>query len=253
MSEIQTLRVPQRKSVRYERNFINAALVELRFPVLLELEYQDPVQFQKLLRKEYPHYSKQKGVALNETGAAPIPNRYVFESKRRDCVISLRPDAITIELRKYKDYEDFRDRLSGLLDHSEGLLETSFFTRVGLRYINRVPLEDGVPEGWINEALIAPLSAGVLGTISKYHNEVRGYVEGGLYTFQHGVANEQNGDKALLSYYLDFDYAAESVEYQDVLGVVDGFNSHNFSFFYWALGKKARDYLGEGREKAGNE
>lgn len=58
------LNVPYEESVRYDSNFIRAAVCEFRYPTLLELEENPPIKLQRSLRKRYPHYSKERGVSL---------------------------------------------------------------------------------------------------------------------------------------------------------------------------------------------
>ena len=47
--------------VEFERNFIKAAVCELRFPTLLEFrKTKPPVQLQRELQKEYPYYEPEQ-------------------------------------------------------------------------------------------------------------------------------------------------------------------------------------------------
>jgi hypothetical protein len=58
------LTLPSAERVRFEKNFIKTAVCELRFPALLELEANPPVQLQKALKKDFPHYERQQSVGL---------------------------------------------------------------------------------------------------------------------------------------------------------------------------------------------
>lgn len=246
-TELRRLSVPSVPSVRYQRNFIQTCVCELRFPSLLELESKPPTSLQQLLRKEYPLYEEQKSIDIGAPGQVRHEgNRYLFRSKNRKWSVLLRSFSIALETTAYKDFDDFTERLSSMLEKSSALLDTDFFIRVGLRYINRVPVEDGDLEGWINSALVLPLTSGALGDVTKYFFEGQGLTDFGLYSFRHGTDSE--GSK-VQGYYLDYDYFAEGVSVDETLPLVKNFNQLNFSFFSWSLGQKALDWLGPGIPK----
>ena len=130
------------------------------------------------------------------------------------------------------------------------MIDSDFFTRVGLRYMNSVPLEDRNPAGWIRSDLICAITGGVLGVPKSYRSIVQGRMEEGEYTFRHGLdAGENPSQPDAGKYILDFDYFKEGVELDDVQKLVKGFNERNFSFFSWCLDEKAKAILGEGKPK----
>ncbi|MCW8933727.1 MAG: TIGR04255 family protein [Gammaproteobacteria bacterium] len=248
------LAVPVDESVRYKTNFIKTAVCELRFPTLLELENTPPIKFQTALRKQYPYYSEEHGLSIGLGSSSAGGKRYLFESKKRDWTISLKSSSISLETNKYTDFEDFYERFDLMLKAIGNLLDTDFFTRVGLRYINSVPLPSNNMDRsdidkWINPVLVAPLKGDELGSLKTFHCEISGSVEDGGYTFRHGFAPPNNQDRDALSYMLDYDYFKDGVEYDDVLAIIKKFNVQNFSFFKWSLGNKSIEALGEGKNK----
>ena len=130
------------------------------------------------------------------------------------------------------------------------MLDTDFFTRVGLRYINSVPINDGEIKGWINKELIHSLEEGRFGYLNQYITALQGCTKFGKYSFKHGM-NPFEGDhqKPISNYLLDFDYFDENVEASNALELMENFNNINFSFFYWCLGDKAKSELGVGTTK----
>ena len=253
-NDLKPLNVPLEDSVRYETNYIKTAVCELRFPTLLELENTSPVKLQSALRKLYPFYNEEQSISLN-LGSAPTSGKgYIFESKKRDWTITLRPSSISLETNKYTDFNDFYEHFVFMFNAASNLLDTDFFTRVGLRYINHVPLPGNNMDRkdiakWINPVLVAPLTSGELGTLKTFHSEVSGHIEDGGYTFRHGFAPSKNQDRNSLSYILDYDYFKDGVEYDDVCEIIKKFNSQNFSLFKWSLGEEAIKALGKGKDK----
>ena len=246
------LNPPAQSPVTFKQNFIKTAVCELRFPTLLELEVRPPHAFQARIRKIYPFYEAQ---VIEQVGASdPILHEqsYIFRSKDRHWTVTVKSSSIALETAKYESFEHFFERFSQLMDYARDLIDSDFFTRVGLRYINVVPI--GLPiEGWIEPALIAPILSGVTGDVRSYASVIHGQLERGGYSFRHGFKSAGDGgsvnDSSSETYNLDFDYFGENVEIQKVPDLVKYFHDMNFSFFYWCLGPKAREALGEGKPK----
>ncbi|MEW8050340.1 MAG: TIGR04255 family protein [Candidatus Thiodiazotropha endolucinida] len=247
-ANFQLLSVPTEQSVRYNTNFIQTAVCELKFPVLLELEEKLPTKFQTALRKDFPIFNKSQTVSIHAGGSTDLPLSYAFKSRDTNWVVALKPDSLVIETSKYTEFADFLRNIDKILNLIGGMLDTEFFTRVGLRYINVIDLEDGQVDGWVNEKLIAPILGGELGTLTKYVSEIHGAFSSGQYSFRHGLDSDKI-DTNKIKYILDFDYSAEGIDYDDTLGLLTKFNEQNFSFFKWALGQKAIDKLGTGKQK----
>ena len=246
------LSVPQMDAVTYERNFIKTAVCEIRFPTLLELETKEPTAFQKAIRKEYPFYDAQQGFDVGDDGAAGNreTRRYLFRSKDQKWTVALRSFSLALDTTKYKDFEDFEDRVKYVLDRSRDIIDADFFTRVGLRYINNIPIDEDDLSGLISPQLVSNVTEGVFGTVEEYRGIVQGYTDVGQYSFRHGIlkkaANKENPTKV---YVLDFDFFDENVDFDDVLKKLRSFHDLNFSFFRWCLGDKAVAALGKATGK----
>lgn len=245
------LNPPPVKPVRYQRNFIKNAVCELRFPTLLELETKSPKDFQAKIRKFYPFYENQVIERVGAPEGTSYEQRYLFRSKDKNWTVSVSSSAISVETSNYSEFEEFFDRLSSVLEHAREMIDSDFFTRVGLRYINSIPVSDESPDGWINRDLVLPLTSGVLGVVQSSATIIQGDLKAGKYSMRHGlkrnIAEANKGD--LLKYALDFDYYQENVEFTEVLPLVRFFNETNFAFFSWCLGEKAKQVLGEGKPK----
>ncbi len=202
---------------------------------------QPPRKLQKELRKEYPLYEVAQAVSVGPDGIGR-ERRYLFKSRDSKWTASFKSSAIALETSHYTEFDEFAERLNRLLAKSQALIDSDFFTRVGLRYIDEIPIEDGEISGWVNDQLIAPLAQGVYGTIERSIQEVRGYASTGPYTFRHGIVGRSASGHQV--YTLDFDFYEENVKFGDVPTLVSQFNKINFRFFCWAIGPKAREHLG---------
>ena len=237
-----TLNLPDIGPVEYEKNFIAQAVCELRFPALLEFETATPVQLQKQLRKDFPIYERHHGVSIGAEISKREP-KHIFKSKKGDLIVAFKSSAISLETAKYKNFHEFGKQLESLLERSKALLDTDFFTRVGLRYINEIPIGDGNLGEWVRAELAAPLMAGTYGKVSRFFQEVRGSTQSGLYSFRHGFPTVEKADKML--YTIDFDFFDENVPFDSVISKITDFNRESFRFFSWTIGPKAKESLGK--------
>ncbi len=240
------LNVPAAEPVQYERNLIRQAVCELRFPILLELETEQPVALQRALRKDYPHYEAKLDLEI-KPGAATSQRRHVFWSKKRTWAVALKPFAITVEAVVYSNFEELLSRLEKVLQAARPIIDSDFFTRVGLRYVNVIPAAQGEIDGWVNADLIRPLANGVYGTANLYWQEIRGRTNHGGYLFRHGYAPTEGASPK--EYALDFDMYRESVEADQVSKVLSDLHADQFRFFSWSIGDKAKQYMGKASKK----
>lgn len=241
------LDVPPKESVEFERNTIRTAVCEVRFPTILDLETKPPSALQKLLRREYPNYEVHERADFALMEKLPGHIRYVFADRKGKWTVSLSSQTLSLETVAYRNFEDFIERLSSLLSNASELIDSDFFTRVGVRYINHIPVNDGELRGWINDSLYSSSSIEALGRLSRFECAYRGETKSGFYTFKHGINGIE--DSRITSYLLDFDYFAEDVQANDALALAREFNSQHFSFFMWTIGAKTLKFMGQEKPK----
>lgn len=162
------LNVPPAGAAHFSKNFIRLAVCELRFPTLFELEAErPPLGFAKAVRKEYPSYSFLKNVNVNPGGLAQS-NAHSFRSKKGRWTVTLRAAALSLETSNYDSFSEFEERLGFVLKAAEGPIDSDYFTRVGLRYINAMPFDPSEIKQWVNPALVSPLGEGTFGDVEEH-------------------------------------------------------------------------------------
>lgn len=243
----RVLNVPSAARARYPRNFIRQAVCELRFPTIFEIEdARPPEAFWKILRQDFPDHEVLANVNVRP-GSVVTTNAHQFRSKRARWVVVLRPSAITLETARYDSFEEFEEQLRLVIAAAAKTVDSDFFTRVGLRYINVLPCQTDSIEGWLNEGLVLPLSQGVFGDVNLYWQQVHGKTESGGYTFQHGVNANDGQHPSQRGYVLDYDFFDQEVAVMDTLATVRKLHDLEFSLFSWTLGEKALGYLNSKR------
>lgn len=242
MTSPRHLAVPQVEPAHFARNFIRQVVCELRFPTLFELEgRRPPPNLAQALRKEYPIYETAKDLSLS-AGSVEQANVHFFKSKRSRWTVTLRASTLSLETSNYDSFSELEERLALVLKGAEQVIDSDFFTRVGLRYINSVPFNIEDIREWVNPALVGILGAGTYGDVQEHSQRVSGFTPRGGYLFQHGVGISEQTRRQ--EYVLDFDFFAEDVPVAETSVVARELHAHEYAMFSWALGEKAKAQLG---------
>lgn len=249
-SLVRTLTVPAMGPAHFIRNFIDQAVCELRFPTLYELEGpKPPAKFALALRKEYPIQELVESVNLGSVQPTRA-NMHVFKSKKQRWTVTLKAASIVLETKHYDSFSEFNDRLIAILNAAVPVIDSDFFTRVGLRYVNVIPFPRGEIQDWVNSALVGPLGDGVYGDVAEHSGRVIGITPHGGYMLQHGLVID-NSVSGLQKYSLDFDFSQEDVPLSETMSTVQKLHELEFSTFCWALGPAAKAHLGPSTMKEG--
>jgi uncharacterized protein (TIGR04255 family) len=231
---------------RYKRNFLKQAVCEFRFPTLMELgEQRPPSSFVKALRKSYPHLELNNEVVLGlGAGNAGSSNAHIFRSVKLNWSVSLRQNALTIETNFYSDFNNFRERVMQVVEAAENIIDSDFFTRIGLRYINVVASGDEPVTDWINPLLVSSLTSSVFGGINEFNGKMHLMAEDGGCLLQHGI---QFSNAAVAApkpdYVVDIDTYRTEVSLSNVGAALDIMHRQAFDIFDWAISEKARGFL----------
>ena len=182
----------------------------------------------------------------------PPPYCTAIEPARRSCVFIfyrgptnapiLSPESFSLATRSYKRWEGFLDQLKEPLDALLEIYEPSFFTRVGLRYI------DGVERGPLNlggcrwSQLLRPEILGEL-ALSQFEDNVENaqrVIEvklpdaKGSIALRHGLGKIINHTETCYMIDLNF-FTDQKAEVRDARGILSGFNDRAGRAFRWCI------------------
>ncbi len=240
------LAVPAVEHEQFGTNFIRTAVCELRFPTLHEIDDErPPLRFAQTLRKDYPVHLLASGVNVSP-GTVARSKTHIFKSRNSLWTINLSTQALSLETSHYDSFKDFEARISQLIDASLSFIDTDFFTRIGIRYVNVLPYERSSIGEWVNPALVGDLAAGLYGDCTEFSASVRGTTEVGGYLFQHGIGQGDSQGSAAApgrGYGLDFDFYCENVEVKQAMPVIKALHARQFEMFVWSLGDAAKEKL----------
>ena len=157
--------------VRYRKNQLGEVICQLRFPEILTIEANVPVQFQNAIRDAFPHYSVRKEMpAPKLTGTPgnlqlekqPQVNNYQFVSADGVWRVNLTSRFISLACNRYTCWEDFAAKLDKPLAAFIQIYRPAFFERVGLRYLNFISRKALALEGMAWRELFQPQYLGLL-------------------------------------------------------------------------------------------
>lgn len=158
----------------YRANQLTEVICQLRFPEILSIGSSLPVDFQEVIRDEYPQYSARKenpapkisGVPGNMSlENQPATINYQFTSADGVWRVNLTSRFISLACTKYTRWEDFAKKLDKPLAAFIRLYRPAYFERVGLRYLNFISRKalnlDGTSYSELIEACwLGPLGEG---------------------------------------------------------------------------------------------
>lgn len=142
----------------YDNNQLGEVICQLRFPEILTIGANVPVDFQEAIRAEYPQYSSRKEApAPRLTGAPgnmklenqPATINYQFVSADGVWRVNLTSRFISLACSRYTRWEDFAAHLDKPLAAFIRIYKPAYFERIGLRYVNFISRKalalEGVP------------------------------------------------------------------------------------------------------------
>lgn len=146
-------------------------ICQLRFPEILTIQVNAPVDFQEIIRDQYPLYLRRQELPVPKvTGMAgdlslqkqePVIN-HQFATADGVWRVNLTSKFISLTCSKYTCWEDFAAHLDKPLSAFIRCYKPAFFQRIGLRYLNFISREqlglDAIPFC----ELIAPCYLGLL-------------------------------------------------------------------------------------------
>lgn len=247
----------------YRESQLAEVICQLRFPEILTIAANAPVDFQEAIRSEYPQFSRRQempapklaGVPGNMTlqNQAPITN-YQFTSADGVWRVNLTSKFISLTCSSYTCWEDFAGKLDKPLAAFIKVYKPAYFERVGLRYLNffsRFALGlEGVPFS----ELIAPCYLGPLaeadvaeGVASRCSVDVEMAIRGGCRVKLHagpGLVKQQGKEDKEVKFIFDQDlYMPGQLQLNLAAGALQTLHAQADSLFRGAITEKLHEAM----------
>lgn len=155
----------------YRANQLGEVISQLRFPEILTISANLPVDFQEAIREEFPRYKaiseptppKVTGQPGNlQMQQQPATTNYQFVSADGLWRINLTGKFLSLSCTRYTCWEDFAKKLDKPLASFIKIYKPAFFERIGLRYLNFFSRKALELEGTPFRELFNPCWLGIL-------------------------------------------------------------------------------------------
>lgn len=134
------------KRVIYKKSPLAEVIFQAQFPVILRINNEEPSSFQGQIKKKYPFYNlvkeqqNQIDVDFQEKIASLKTinnlNNHTFVSESKKFKVNMTSSFFALSTVAYTKWEDFLGYLKEVFTLFEAEYSPSFYTRIGLRYIN---------------------------------------------------------------------------------------------------------------------
>ncbi|MBE9009129.1 TIGR04255 family protein [Pseudanabaenaceae cyanobacterium LEGE 13415] len=245
--------LPDSKRVIYERNPLIQVACQLRFPPILKISHQEPIEFQDEIRFQYPLFESTNAQFPPEISQTiqqlnlPLlgESSHIFKSEDQKWQLFIAKDFITLTTSVYERYEHFQGRFREAVEVFEKIYKPSFYTRVGLQYQDliirsRLGLEDRNWSDLITKHIASELyDPELAASIESIIKNLILKTEHGQVNLKHGLVSVQDPETSRneTAYLIDTDFYTEAkIERNgDVWNILDQFNQSARKLFRWSI------------------
>jgi uncharacterized protein (TIGR04255 family) len=143
------LSFPSCEDMRLQRAPLAEVICQVRFPPVLKIASEQPVDFQERVRGQFPQLEVEQGMFVRMTPlegepplAKPEPRTFRFKSPDRHTLISLALNFYALSTTSYTHWDDFLAQLQLVNQAAREVYSLPYAERVGLRYINHLTFEN---------------------------------------------------------------------------------------------------------------
>lgn len=140
---------PQVKEVRLERSPLKEVICQVRFPPILRIASEQPVDFQEQIRARFPQIGIEKGLLVQgdplsdkALSAKAEPQIFRFLSQDGNTIASLGLNFYALSTTAYTHWPEFLELVVSLNQVACEVYGLPYATRIGLRYINHLTFEN---------------------------------------------------------------------------------------------------------------
>jgi len=250
------MNLPDYERVIYKRNPLVEVVCQLRFPTILKIANQDPVELQDNIRDDYPLLEISKEIPFIPEFARMLqPGEvqsftetvYNFRSEDLKWQVSLNRNFIGFTTKEYKRYEIFKEKFQKIVEIFEGIYKPAFYSRIGLRYQDLIVRSKlNIDNNWVEliPDYIAPEfhSSEIADSVIAFTKAVVIDLNSSKVIFRHGLVEARDTEESIgePAYLLDADFfIEEKVERgKNVWEILDHYNQSARRLFRWSITEK---------------
>jgi uncharacterized protein (TIGR04255 family) len=234
---------------------LGEVICQLRFPEILAIEANLPVDFQEAIRDTFPRYTSVKENSAPKLVGIPgkltLENRpgttnHQFLSEDGVWRVNLTSKFISLACSRYRSWEEFAGMLDKPLAAFIQIHKPAYFERVGLRYLNFISRKALQLEDTPYRELFAPHYLGILAyeTVSETATnrscvDAETSLRGGCRVKIHagpGIVRQQGKPDGELRFIFDQDlFMPGNIPVNLSAGTLETLHSHAYALFRGAI------------------
>ena len=247
----------------YQKNPLAEVICQLRFPEILTIGANVPVDFQEAIRADFPQYSARKETPAPKVMGTPSnlniekqPETINYHFIFADGVwkVNLTSKFISLSCSRYSCWEDFAQHLDKPLANFIKIYKPAYFERVGLRYLNFISKQElGLAEYSFND-LISPCYLGPMAeedvqenTVTRCTVDVETAIRGGCHLKLHagpGLVKRNGIQDKNVRFILDQDlYMNGNIPVNMSAGALQTLHTQAYSIFRGAITDTLHDAM----------
>ena len=129
--------------VHYGRNALIEVICQIRFPSILKIDAEKPVQFQDQIRRDFPKYFVRQEQRAMPGAMQPEQDKRRSEIANHNFIstdgqwkINLTQDFFSLSTVHYTSWEEFARQVDMPFARFLQIYQPAYFERIGLRYVN---------------------------------------------------------------------------------------------------------------------
>lgn len=139
---------PEVDDIRLRRAPLIEVVAQVRFPPILRIANEKPVEFQEKIRRRFPEWMEEEQIVIasipteQPTSVKKAPSIFRFRSADAKNTVSLAIDFYALSTTAYVHWSDFWAELQRLHAAAVAVYAPAYATRLGLRYINQLTISN---------------------------------------------------------------------------------------------------------------
>lgn len=237
------IELPDVTEIPLENPPVAEVVAQVRFPPLLSILKEPPVDFQEFIRQRFPQLTRENTaqVAINNDDQPTLtfqPPVYRFSNVELDSQAVLSAEFFAVSSKRYIGWRRFLADLTYVYNAVAHVYKPSYASRVGLRYINHLTSENtGADERSTLFQLVRPeLTATLQGQFWENADEMISIVS---FADREARLNLRYGYSSIdvtPTFLLDFDYFEEgTIPMDDLLSRFEQYHTTIYNAFRWCL------------------
>lgn len=245
--------------IKYKNNFLTNVVVQINFAPIKRFFESVPSDIIDILKEDYIFHQGQpvSEVQVNMLTGARIETAipvWEFKSKDNTLIIQLTQNLLKFDFTKYKTFEDLLLHIKKVTSLLENDLE--LISRLGLRYINQIDLEESQPTNWenyIDDSLICQIDKWCNSSrnkIARAMNQIVLNEDDYTLAFNYGIYNPIFPNTVMQKQFiLDYDCYGKNIEFTNLYNSLISFNFAITTAFEKSIKDGLREKMGKIHEK----